>query len=108
MAGRYLLDEARRGACGTMPACEIADLHVLLWDKIEAQDWRGARQLFNAMLPLLNMEFMYGVSVYKEVLRRRGAISSAYVRPAGHPALDEFDLKEMDAILEDLIPLCTL
>jgi dihydrodipicolinate synthase/N-acetylneuraminate lyase len=105
MAGRYLLDEVRRGGCGTMPACEIADLHVALWQQIEAQDWRGARQLFNAILPLLNMEFMYGVSVYKEILRRRGVISSTYVRAAGHSALDEFDHEELDAILEDLTPL---
>ena len=105
MAGRYLLDEVRRGSCGTMPACEIADLHVALWQKIEAQDWRGARQLFNAILPLLNMEFMYGVSVYKEVLRRRGVITSTYIRGAGHSALDECDHKELDAILEDLTPL---
>jgi len=105
MAGRYLLDEARRGACGTMPACEIAEVHVALWERIEAQDWPGARDIFNAMLPLLNMEFMYGVSVYKEVLRRRGIISSTYMRPAGHLALDEFDRKELDEILEGLTPL---
>jgi dihydrodipicolinate synthase/N-acetylneuraminate lyase len=105
MAGRYLLDEVRRGACGTMPACEIADVHVALWDKIEAHDLSGAREVFNAMLPLLNMEFMYGVSVYKEVLRRRGVFSNSYVRPAGHPTLDEFDHKELDAILEGLTPL---
>lgn len=28
-AGRQLLDEHRRGACGTMPACEAADVHAL-------------------------------------------------------------------------------
>ncbi|HXX39365.1 MAG TPA: dihydrodipicolinate synthase family protein [bacterium] len=105
MAGRYLLDEVRRGSCGTMPACEIADLHVALWERIETKDWRGARQLFNAILPLLNMEFMYGVAVYKEVLRRRGVITSTYMRPAGHTVLDAFDLQELDAILEELTPL---
>lgn len=105
MAGRYLLDEVRRGGCGTMPACEIADLHVALWQQIEAQDWRGARQLFAMILPLLNMEFMYGVSVYKEVLRRRGVITSTYIRAAGHAALDDLDHKELDAILEELTPL---
>jgi len=105
MAGRYLLDEVRRGSCGTMPACEIADLHVALWEKVEARDAREARKLFNAMLPILNMEFMYGVSVYKEVLRRRGVISSAFIRPAGHPALDTLDHEELNAIMEDLTPL---
>ena len=28
--GRYLLDELARGAIGTMPACELADVHVAL------------------------------------------------------------------------------
>ena len=26
--GRYITDELARGACGTMPACELTDLHV--------------------------------------------------------------------------------
>ncbi|MDB5084607.1 MAG: dihydrodipicolinate synthase [Bacilli bacterium] len=105
MAGRYLLDEYERGACGTMPACEICDVHVQLWEKLEAGDKHGARDFFNRMLPLLNMEFMYGVSVYKEVLYRRGIISSTYMRNAGHYHLDSYDRRELDAILNDLQPL---
>ncbi|TVY07507.1 dihydrodipicolinate synthase family protein [Paenibacillus cremeus] len=105
MAGRYLLDEYARGACGSMPACEICDVHVRLWELLEAGDQRGARDVFNRMLPLLNLEFMYGVAVYKEVLVRRGIISSAYMRNAGHFPLDDYDRKELSAILEDLQPL---
>ncbi|TDF94831.1 dihydrodipicolinate synthase family protein [Paenibacillus piri] len=105
MAGRYLIDEYARGACGSMPACEICDVHVQLWELLEAGDERGARDMFNRMLPLLNMEFMYGVSIYKEVLRRRGIIGSTYMRNAGHFPLDAFDRKELDAILRDLQPL---
>lgn len=105
MAGRYLLDEVRRGACGTMPACEVADLHVALWARVEAGDWHGARGLLNQMLPLLNMESMYSISVYKEVLKRRGVIQNTYIRGAGHPILDEHDHQELTAILEDLKPL---
>ena len=56
VAGRYLIDEYRRGACGTMPACEATDVHVQVWEALEAGDERRARDLFNRLLPLLNFE----------------------------------------------------
>jgi dihydrodipicolinate synthase/N-acetylneuraminate lyase len=105
MAGRYLMDEYARGACGTMPASEIPDLHVQLWELLESGNQRAARDFFNKMLPLLSLEFMYGVVIYKEVLRRRGVIATATMRNTGHFPLDEYDHKELDAVLEDLKPL---
>src|SRR6185312_14723568 len=36
MAGRYLFNEFRRGACGTMPACEVTDVDVRIWNALEA------------------------------------------------------------------------
>ncbi len=105
VAGRYLLDEYRRGACGTMPACEAADVHVQVWEALEAGDARKARELFDHLLPLLNFEAMYGAAVYKEVLRRRGVIRSNYLRShLGNP-LDAENGRELDAILADLTPL---
>lgn len=102
MAGRFLLDEYRRGACGTMPACEVTDIHVALWNALEAGDEAGARAIFNRLLPLLTIEWLYGAAVYKEVLRRRGVISHAVLRGPGMHALDDFDHRELDAILTDL------
>jgi 4-hydroxy-tetrahydrodipicolinate synthase len=103
MAGRYLLSEYRRGACGTMPACEVTDLHVALWERLEAGDEAGARALFNRMLPLLNIEALYGATLYKEVLYRRGILPCPRTRGAVGP-LDRFDHRELDAILADLQP----
>src|SRR5438034_3939352 len=65
MAGRYLLNEYERGACGTMPACEITDIHVQLWEALESGDRERARDIYHRMLPLLNIEHMYGAAVYK-------------------------------------------
>jgi 4-hydroxy-tetrahydrodipicolinate synthase len=107
MAGRYLLDEHRRGACGTMPACEITDLHVALWNRLEAGEEAGARDLFNRMLPLLNCEALFGATLYKEVLYRRGVIRCPRTRGGVGP-LDAFDHSELDAILADLSPLFTV
>jgi dihydrodipicolinate synthase/N-acetylneuraminate lyase len=104
-AGRYLMDEWARGATGTMPACEVVDLHVQLWELLESGDEAGARAFFNRLLPLLNIESLYSFSIYKEVLHRRGVIDHTTTRAPGAAVLDEFDRRELDAILADLEPL---
>jgi len=105
MASRFIMDEYDRGSCGTMPACEICDVHVQLWNKLEEGDMRGARDIFNKMLPLLNMEYMYGSVVYKEVLYRRGIIENPILRKSGNFPLDNYDHRELDQILKELKPL---
>ncbi len=103
-AGRYLMDEYRRGAAGTMPACEVADLHVHLWELLESGDEVAARAFYNRLLPLLNIESLYSFSIYKEVLQRRGVIETTVTRAAGAAVLDDYDRRELDAILADLQP----
>ena len=107
MAGRFLMDEYRRGACGTMPACEVTDVHVALWTALETGDEPNARRIFNRLLPLLNLEWLYGAVVYKEVLRRRGILERATVRGPGLFTLDAQDYRELDAILADVGQLFT-
>lgn len=102
-AGRYLLDEYRRGACGTMPACESTDLHARLWNALDAGQEAEARRLFKELLPLLNYEAAFGTAVYKEVLYRRRIIASPVKRLPG-PALDAYDHQELDRILAELAP----
>jgi 4-hydroxy-tetrahydrodipicolinate synthase len=107
VAGRYLIDEYHRGACGTMPACEATDVHVQVWEALESGDMRRSRDLFNRLLPLLNFEARMP-GVYKAVLKRRGVIASDYLRhQAGNP-LDALDRKELDAILADMCDLFRL
>lgn len=107
-AGRYLLDEYRRGACGTMPACEVVDLHVQLWGLLDSGKAVEARAFFMKLLPLLNIESLYSFTVYKYVLHRRGVIDYTTTRAAGAGVLDEFDLHELDAILKELEPFFRL
>jgi 4-hydroxy-tetrahydrodipicolinate synthase len=108
MAGRYLLEEYRRGGCGTMPACEVADAHVLVWSALERGDEGEARRLHTQLLPLLNYEAMYSFTIYKEVLVRRGVIASARTRVAGAGKLDAENHRELDLLLRDLQPLLTV
>ena len=106
-AGRYFMNEAARGACGTMPACDIPDAHRALWDAFERGDEASTRRLYNRLLPLLTMEALYGTPIYKEVLRRRGVIRTGVIRNAGFGPLDEVDHRELDALLgeiSDLLP----
>jgi dihydrodipicolinate synthase/N-acetylneuraminate lyase len=105
MAGRFLLDEHARGACGTMPACEAVDAHAAVWAALESGDDALAGERFRLLLPLLNYEAMYSVVVYKEVLKRRGVIASAKVRAPGSPSLDEAGHRELDRIMAGLAPL---
>jgi 4-hydroxy-tetrahydrodipicolinate synthase len=105
--GRYLIDELARGARGTMPACEITELHVAMIHAFAAGDERRARDLFERTLPLLNMQAIFRWRLTKEVLRRRGLIDDPYVRAPG-AALDRADRAELDALLgrlADLLPL---
>lgn len=105
MAGRYLLEEFRRGATGSMPACEVTDVHVLIWDALERGDHVRARELHTWLLPLLNYEAMYSFTIYKEILVRRGIIASAKTRVAGAGYLDRENHREIDLLLKELAPL---
>jgi 4-hydroxy-tetrahydrodipicolinate synthase len=105
MAGRYLLEEYRRGATGSMPACEVTDVHVQVWEALEREDHVRAREIHTWLLPLLNFEAMYSFTVYKEILVRRGIIASAKTRVPGAGSLDKENHREIDLLLKELAPL---
>jgi 4-hydroxy-tetrahydrodipicolinate synthase len=102
--GIYILDEFRRGAVGNMPGCHTTDALVDLWQLLEQGAVAEARARFNRLLPLFSFERLYGVGVYKEILRRRGVVASAYQRAPGG-GLDEYDRQELDEIMKDVEPL---
>jgi len=104
---RYVIDELQRGATGTMPACEVTEVHVEMLARHARGDIDGARDLFERTLPLLSMQAVFRWRLTKAVLLRRGLIGSDHVRAPG-PALDAWDQRELDALLAriaDLLPL---
>ena len=101
-AGKFIIEEFMRGAVGNMPACEIADVHVKIWELCEKGDFAAAQELLDLVQPLLNFESIYGSQCYKEVLRRRGVIPSAHVRTVGAAAFDAHDIKELDRIMQSI------
>jgi len=96
--GRYLMDELNRGAIGAMPACELTEVHVRIYDAYRAGDLAGARALYDRTLPLLTFQTVFRMDMTKEVLRRRGLIGSTHVRVGAVP-LDAGDHAELDALL---------
>lgn len=101
---RFVIDELARGASGTMPALELADLHADLMAAWRRGDRAAARRIYSATLPLLCLQMTFRVRATKEVLRRRGLLESTHARAAG-PRLDEGDLAEIAALLEEAAPL---
>lgn len=103
--GRWMLSELQRGASGFMPAAEATDVHVGIWEAYRRGDHELARQLFNALLPLINLVLLLGLRVCKEVLVRRGVMGTAAMRQPGSTLLDDKDIEELEAVLSDLRPL---
>jgi 4-hydroxy-tetrahydrodipicolinate synthase len=99
--GRYITDELARGAIGTMPAVELAELHVALLGAHRRGDRKAVRQWFERMLPVLNLQAVFRWALTKEVLRRRGIIAHAGKRAAG-PELDAGDQRELGECLDAL------
>ena len=103
--GKVFPAELRRGAMGTMPACQMADLLVKVFDLWQQGDEEGARAVHTRILPLINLENHY---FFRYILRRRGVIKSMIERAPGAGGMP-FDAEECHEItilwraVEDLI-----
>jgi 4-hydroxy-tetrahydrodipicolinate synthase len=98
---RYLIDELDRGALGAMPAVELTDLHVAIWDAHKGGDHARARELYRLSLPLLVSQAVYRMRFTKYLLKKRGIADALHVR-APLPELDDFTQRDIDLMLSDL------
>ena len=92
--GRYVTDELARGALGTVPAVEIADIHSGIISAWGQGDHAEARRLFAVSLPMLNMQAVFRTRLTKAVLALRGVIGPSGSRHPD-PAMDPSDLAEL-------------
>lgn len=99
----YLPQELNRGVDGAMTGFAFAEMMVEVCAMHAAGEAEEAENLFDAYLPLVRHEQQIGIglSLRKEVLRRRGIIKSATTRKPG-PALDNTDEVELTALLNRL------
>jgi len=101
--GLYLPQELGRGADGAMTGFAYPEMLVQVCDLYSKGDIDAAEDLFDIYLPIVRHEQQpgYGLAVRKEILRRRGAISSAKTRAPG-PSLTAHDHKDLDRLLTRL------
>ena len=99
-SGMFLPLELRRGADGAMTGVAYPEMLVGVCEKHFAGDAKGADDLYDAFLPIVRYENQPGVglTIRKEILRRRGVIKSAALRAPG-AKLDADDLKELDQLM---------
>ncbi len=96
--GIHLVQELARGADGAMTGFAFPDVlaKVIALHGVGQVD--EAEDLFDQYLPINRHEFRMGISVRKELLRRRKAINTARARfPA--PTLSRIDRRELDRLL---------
>jgi 4-hydroxy-tetrahydrodipicolinate synthase len=104
LGGVYFFEELSRGADGAMTGFPYPEVLCQVQEQFRAGRRHDARTLFYRWLPLIRFESQPGstpgtaVGIRKEILKRRGWIASAYVRPPA-PALDPATHEELTEIL---------
>lgn len=98
--GLYLPQELARGADGAMTGFAYPEMLVEVVALHRAGEHDRAEDVFDAYLPLVRHEQQigFGLALRKEILHRRGVISSPKVRAPG-PSLDSTDKNELTRLL---------
>lgn len=94
--------ELQRGAAGTMTGFAYPEVLRAVRLALEEGDAAAAAEVFDAFLPLIAFEGQpgYGLTIRKEVLRRRGALTSGGTRgPVPASGLDAVTSAELDDVL---------
>ena len=104
---KYLIADYNRGMCGNMPASHYGDIHSKIWNLLEQGDEKVAREIHTRMAPLNNFESLYGTRAFKEILYRRGVITSPTTRSPGKTYLDKYDLRELETLISSIDDLMT-
>ena len=107
MGCKFLIAEYNRGMCGNMPASHYGDIHSKIWNLLEQGDEKDAREIHTRMAPLNNFESLYGIRAFKEILYRRGVITSPMTRSPGQTYLDKYDLRELETLISSIDDLMT-
>ncbi len=101
LGGTFLYEELKRGACGTMTGFAYPEILVQIYNFMIKGETQKAGEIFYHYLPIIRYEFQegIGVSVRKEVLKRRGIIRHASVRQP-NPQIDEVTRNELYQLLD--------
>jgi 4-hydroxy-tetrahydrodipicolinate synthase len=100
LGGVFLLEELMAGAYGAMTGFGFPARLVRVVALFRAGRIDEAAESFYRTVPLMRFEFQEGIgmAIRKEVLRRRGAITTASIRPPGG-TLDPATLAALDRVM---------
>lgn len=101
--GRFMITEYARGSKGVIHACEFTDLIQRVWDFLEEGNLPAASDLFEHLLPGIELEGLMGMAFAKEIMIRRGVFKNRKMRMESRP-LDAGDLREIDRVWERMQP----
>jgi 4-hydroxy-tetrahydrodipicolinate synthase len=109
LGGVYFFEELSRGAVGAMTGFPYPEALRAIHTHFVGGRRAEARALFYRWLPLIRYESQPGsvpgtsIAIRKEILRRRGWLRSARVRPPA-TALDGATLEELSEIIAAVVP----
>lgn len=100
LGGGFLLEELMAGASGAMTGFAYPEMLIEVVKLFSAGKIDEAADAFYRYVPLMRFEFQEGIgmAIRKEVLRRRGALASAAIRPPG-ARLDASTSAALDRLL---------
>jgi len=103
LGGAFLFEELRRGAVGTMTGFAYPEVLVAIHRYMSEGETERARSIFYKWLPIIRYENSAGVSlaIRKEIMKRRGFVSRADVRPPTPPIGDD-TLDELTDLMNSL------
>jgi 4-hydroxy-tetrahydrodipicolinate synthase len=108
LGGVFLLEELLAGAAGAMTGFAFPAILVRIVTLFRAGKIDEAADVFYRKVPLMRFEFQEGIgmAIRKEVLRRRGAITHAGIRPPGG-VLDQTTKEALDRVMKWTVSDCT-
>jgi 4-hydroxy-tetrahydrodipicolinate synthase len=100
LGGVFLLEELMAGATGAMTGFAYPEILVKIVNLFHTGDPDAAAEVFYPYVPLMRFEFQegLGMAIRKEVLRRRGVLECADIRPPG-AKLDAATVAALDRVL---------
>jgi len=101
LGGVFLLEELLAGATGAMTGFAFPEILVQIVELFRTGRVDDAAEVFYRAVPLMRFEFQEGIgmAIRKEVLHRRGALSSPATRAPGAP-LDKTTREALDRVMD--------
>jgi 4-hydroxy-tetrahydrodipicolinate synthase len=103
LGGAFLFEELRRGAIGTMTGFAYPEVLVAIHKYMASGDLERARSIFYKWIPLIRYENSAGIglAIRKEIMKRRGFITTADIRPPS-PPIDDTTREELDDLMNSM------